>query len=94
MRFYPPDNRRRPISPMYRQRFGPPTQMRRPGNPFFVPNQMRGQEQFFYSPYQQPQFSQFGRLPEHLNAIMGHAGTITNGVNMLRQMGALLSMFR
>ncbi|WP_230875113.1 hypothetical protein [Lysinibacillus cavernae] len=51
-------------------------------------------QQPYYSPNQQMQGSRLGNLPDHLNTIMGHAGTITNGVNMLRQMGALLSLFR
>lgn len=80
MPFYPPNPRMRPFPPRYRQGFGPPIQGRR-GQPFF-------------NHYQQPQTSRFGRLPQHLNTIMGHAGTITNGVGMLRQMGAFLNFFR
>ncbi|MCL1699299.1 hypothetical protein [Lysinibacillus sp. Bpr_S20] len=79
MPFYPPNSRMRPFPPGYRQGFGPPMQGRR--QPFFHPNQ-------------QPQTSRFGRLPQHINTIMGHAGTITNGVGMLRQMGAFLNFFR
>jgi len=70
----------RPFPPRNRQGFGPPMQGRW-GQPFFYPNQ-------------QLQPSRFGRLPQHINTIMGHAGTITNGVSMLRQMGAFLSFFR
>ncbi|MDD1504313.1 hypothetical protein PVA17_16335 [Lysinibacillus sp. CNPSo 3705] len=80
MPFYPPNPRMRPFPPRNRQGFGPPIQGRR-GQPFFYPNQ-------------QLQTSRFGRLPQHLNTIMNHAGTITNGVGMLRQMGAFLNFFR
>ena len=81
MPFYPPNSRMRPpFPPRNRQGFGPPMQGRRVP-PFFYPNQ-------------QPQPSRFGRLPQHLNTIMSHAGTITNGFGMLRQMGALINFFR
>ncbi|WP_341302557.1 hypothetical protein MHB44_09530 [Lysinibacillus sp. FSL H8-0500] len=45
-------------------------------------------------PYISPNQPTQGRLPDHVNTIMGHVGIITNGVNMLRQMGSLLSLFR
>ncbi|OXS76304.1 hypothetical protein B1B04_04825 [Lysinibacillus sp. KCTC 33748] len=80
MPFFPPNSRMRPFPPSYRQGFGPPMQGRQ-GQPFF-------------NPYQQPQTSRFGRLPQHLNTIMGHSGTITYGVNMLRQMGAFMNFLR
>ncbi|WP_107923763.1 hypothetical protein [Lysinibacillus parviboronicapiens] len=80
MPFYPPNPRRRPLPQRYRQGFGSSYQGR--------------QEQPFFYPMQQPQAFKFGNLPDSLNAIMGHAGTITNGVNMLRQMGSLLSLFK
>ncbi|MGE7696493.1 hypothetical protein ACQKNC_20750 [Lysinibacillus sp. NPDC094177] len=82
MPFYPPNPRMRPFPPRYRQGFGPPP-----------PMQGRREQPFFY-PNQQHQTSRFGRLPQHINTIMGHAGTITNGVGMLRQMGAFLNFFR
>lgn len=80
MPFYPPNSRMRPFPPSYRQGFGPPMQGTQ-GQPFF-------------NPYQQPQTSRFGRLPQHINTIMGHAGTITYGVNMLRQMGAFINFLK
>ncbi|MGE7090497.1 hypothetical protein ACQKII_03370 [Lysinibacillus sp. NPDC048646] len=80
MPFYPPNPRRRPLPLRNRQGFGPAYQGRQV-QPFFYPNQ-------------QPLVSRFGTLPDNLNAIMGHAGKITSGVNMLRQMGSLLSLFR
>lgn len=80
MALYPPNPNRRPFPPRYRQGFGPPNQIRQV-QPFSYPNY-------------QPQASRFGRLSDNLNTIMGHAGSITNGVNMLRQVGAFLSMLR
>lgn len=80
MPYFQPNARRGPYPPNNRQYFGPP---------------FRGRMvQPYYSPNQQQQGSRLGNLPDHLNTIMGHAGTIKNGVNMLRQMGALLSLFR
>ena len=81
MPFYQPNPRRRPMPPSYRQGFGPHFQGRQ-------------DQRFFYPNQQPPNVSRFGRLPDHLNTIMGHAGTITNGVNMMRQVGSLLRMFR
>lgn len=73
-----------------------------------VYNRFRGQNDFFsyqnqyetrgwqppINSYEQPQTSPFGELPHHLNQMMGHVGTITNGVNMMRQIGGLFSLFR
>ncbi|QFF97559.1 hypothetical protein PB01_01310 [Psychrobacillus glaciei] len=82
MPFYPPNPRRRPFSPVYRQRGGPPNQMRRPNNSFRYSNQ------------QQSQGSRFERLPGHFKNIMGHVGTVKTGVNMIRQVGSILGLFR
>ncbi len=81
MPYFHPNARRGPYPPSNRQYFGPP---------------FRGRlvQQPYYSPNQQSQGLRLGNLPDHLNTIMGHAGTITNGVNMLRQMGSLLSLFK
>lgn len=84
MPYYPPNRRNRPFPPTYNQGFGSPYQGMQQGM----------QEQPFYYPTQQPQASRFGRLPNHLNTIMGHAGRISYGVNMLRQVGSLISFFR
>lgn len=76
------------FQPNYRRGVYPSNQIGTFGPPF------RGRTmQPNYPPNQQFQAPRIGRLPD-LNTIMGHAGTITNGVNMLRQMGALLSLFR
>ncbi|WP_397537141.1 hypothetical protein [Rummeliibacillus pycnus] len=91
MPFYQPDPRRRPLPPRNRQGFGPPNQGRQGFGP---PNQGR-QGQRFFDPNQRPQsnVSRFERLPDHLNTIMGHAGTIKNGVNMVRQIGSFFRSF-
>jgi hypothetical protein len=93
MLFNPPDPRRRPYPPVYRQGGRPPNRMRRQNNAFFNPNNFNRREQSFFNPYQQqPPFSE--RAPNHFNNIMGHVGTITKGVNMMRQVGSILSLFR
>ena len=88
MPYYSPDPRRRPVPRSYRQNFNPMYQGRRE-QPFSFNNPRP-----FSFNNQQPQNSRFGNLSNSLNTMMGHAGTITNGVNMLRQMGSLLSLFR
>ena len=117
MRFYPPDSRRRPAPPFYRQQFRPsnrmgrqadyyysPNQFRRPDQAnfyaeqfrrqYYPPNQYTRQDSPFSNPYEQQRPSRFGRLPQHFNTLMGHAGTLQNGVNMMRQISSLLGMFR
>lgn len=79
MPFYPPPTPRRRVPQRYRQDFRTPQQFRRQGQP-----------PFFYTNQQPP----YGGLPNHLNTIMGHVGTITNGVNMMRQLGSFMSLFR
>lgn len=117
MRFYPPDPRRGPAPPLYRQRFGPPNQMTRQFDSYYYPDQFRRSEnpnfyaeQFtrqYYHPTQnigpdsqfsnyaeQPRFSRLAKLPDQFNTLMGHAGTIQNGLNMMRQFGSFLGRFR
>lgn len=109
MQFYP-QNPRRGAPPIYGQNYGPPTpnQFSRQDAPFYYPNQFARpndsvyysnqfypvQQQPYLNPYQQPQASRFGRLPGTINTIMGHAGTITSGINMMRQFGAIMRLFR
>lgn len=78
MAFYPPNRRSRSFQPPYG--YDPPYQ--------------RLQQQPFYYPTQQHPTARFGRLPDNLNTIIGHAGRISYGVNMIRQVGSLLSLFR
>lgn len=95
MLFNPPDPRRRPYPPVYRQGGRPPNRMRRQNDAFFYPNQFIRHQKSFSNPYQQQRpFSRFERMPSHFNNIMGHVGTITKGVNMMRQFGSILSLFR
>ncbi|MGG0658346.1 hypothetical protein [Rummeliibacillus pycnus] len=99
--FGPPNQGRQGFGPpnQGRQGFGPPNQGRQG---FGLPNQGRQgfgppyqgrQEQRFFDPNQRQNVSSFGRLPDHLNTIMGHAGTIKNGVNMMREIGSFLRSF-
>lgn len=103
MPFYPPPYRRDPFQ-MPRQRFGPPApnQFRGPNNFYPPSNQFRGPNNFYppqnqfesrpyFNPNEQPPY---GRTPTDLNAMMGHVGTITNGINMMRQLGGALGFFR
>lgn len=80
MPFYPPNRRNRSFQPRYSPGFRSPYQ----GMP----------QQPFHGPIQQPPPSRFGQLPDHINTLMGHAGKITYGVNMIRQVGAIVSLFR
>lgn len=89
------------------QQFGPP-QMGRQRMGFSGPNEFSRPRDSFYSPYPndprqgQQQFnpnsqapgSRLGGLTDNLNTMMGHVGTITNGVNTMRQVGAMLNLFR
>ncbi|AWE07964.1 hypothetical protein DCE79_11440 [Lysinibacillus sp. 2017] len=98
MPFYPPAGRRGPY-PIQRQRFGPPppNAFSRPNNgAFYNGNQFDPrQDQQMFNPYQQqPQPSRFGMVSDNLNTMMGHMGTITNGINMMRQVGGIMSLFR
>ncbi|HWL24568.1 MAG TPA: hypothetical protein VNR38_12610, partial [Ureibacillus sp.] len=61
-------------------------QMRRQDEAYFHPNGMPG-------PNQPPNRRPPSRIPEHLNSLAGHMGTITQGINIMRQVGSLLSMF-
>lgn len=65
-----------------------------PGQSFFNQNQFGAQDPAAYNPNQQFGGSGLGGLPGQLNTIMGHVGTLTNGVNMLRQLGSIMTLFR
>lgn len=75
----------------------PPNQFRRQESPFFIPNQYRQQpEEPYYDPYFQQQYSPQGLFghSNRLNNLMGHVGTLSNGMNMLNQIGTMVGMFR
>ena len=80
MPFYPPNRRNPFFQPSNQQNFRSPYS----GMP----------QQPFYFPPQQPPPSRFGQLPEQLNTLMGHADKISYGVSMIRQVGAIVSLFR
>ena len=79
MPFYPPNPGRRPFPPGKRQRFGPPNRMRR------QPRSFLGSTQNQQAPT--------SRL-QGLQTVMGHVGKVTNGINMLRQMGSFFKFFK
>lgn len=109
MPFYRQNSRMGMFPPNGQQQFGPPPQMgrqqmgmprsnefNRPREVFYPPypvNPRQGQQQF--NPYpQQQQGSRFSGLSNNLNTMMGHVGTLTNGINTMRQVGAMLNLFR
>lgn len=65
----------------------------RPQPGAFNPNQGSPQQPPFNG-NQQPRPGFFTRLPDNINKIYGHVGTIRNGVDMVRQLGAFLNAFR
>lgn len=80
MPFYPPNRRSPSFQPPNRQGFRSP---------------YSGMQQHpFYGPPQQQPPSRFGQMPQQLNTLMGHADKISYGVNMIRQVGAIVSLFR
>ncbi len=79
MPFFPPNPGRRPFPPGNRQGFRPSNQMGRRPRPFMGPNQN-----------QQAPTSRF----QGLKSMMGHVGTVRNGINTLRQVGSLLKIFK
>lgn len=94
MPFYPPQYRRGGF-PAANRRFGPPPPIpyRRPNEFFSSSNPFNPrQQQPFINPYEQPPI--YGSFPDDLNTVMDHMGTITNGINMMRQIGGIMSLFR
>lgn len=59
--------------------------------PNYYPNQSWPQP-YQINPYEPT--PPFGGLSDNLNTLMGHAGTITNGVNLMRQIGSFISLLR
>lgn len=86
--------------PMARQPFGYPMQSpyqppRSANNPMYPQNPFRyrqGQQPF--APYQQMPMQRPAERPDHLNTIIGHMGTINNGLNMIKQVSSIMSLFR
>ena len=107
MPFYRQDRREQYPYPMARQRYGPQQMFEQqfgpPRNNAFSRRQdyssypypmdpRQGQPQF--NPNQQMPGSRQGSLSDNLNTMMGHVGTITNGINAMRQIGSIFSLFR
>ena len=87
--FYPQGN------PMGGQRnpFFNPRPFGNQGQPFFDQNPFGMQDPASYNPNQQFGAPRRG-VGDQLNTLMGHMGTVTNGVNMLRQLGSIMTLFR
>ncbi|KGR76143.1 hypothetical protein CD33_08190 [Ureibacillus sinduriensis BLB-1 = JCM 15800] len=95
------------MPPAYRQSFVPPNEMRRPENPYLYNQQPPQQAQGFpQQGYQQPpqgypqqvqgfpqQQGPRRRMPD-MNRMMDHAGKISEGINIVRQIGALFNFYR
>ena len=64
------------------------------GQPFFGSDQFGMQDPAAYNPNQPFGAPRSRGLGGQLNTLMGHMGTVTNGVNMLRQLGSIMTMFR
>ncbi|MBU8790456.1 hypothetical protein KM885_06575 [Oceanobacillus caeni] len=98
MPFYPPNPGRRPFYPPNPRRrpFYPPTPGRRPFPPGNIQrnwraNRIERQPHPFLNPTQGQQAPTSGL--QGLQTVMGHVGNVTNGINMLRQMGSLMKFF-
>ena len=82
-------NRGRQEQPFFNQYQG------RQEQPFYYQNQGFQEQPYYYPDQQYPAPGLGGGgLTNNLNTLMGHAGTITNGVNMFRQLGSIMSLFR
>ena len=88
--FGPPYQGQQFAPPYQGQQFGPPYQGQQFGAPY--------QGQQFGPPYNnrgnQSSPGVLGNLPNHINTLMGHAGTIRNGYTMMRQLGSVIGLFR
>ena len=91
--------------PMARQRYGPSQMSNQrfgsPRNNAFARRQDYSfypmyptQEQQPFNPYQQEPGARNGSFSDNLNTMMGHVGTITNGLNAMRQVGSMFNLFR
>ena len=81
--------------PFQGQPFGPPNQGQQfglpyQGQPFGQPNENRWNQPAGNN--SSPGF--LGRLPNHINTLAGHATTLQNGYNMMRQLGSVIGLFR
>ncbi len=95
--FGPPYQGQRFGTPYRGQQFGPPYQGQQFGAPYQGQQFGQNYDSRWNPSYMSPNNSSpgiLGNLPNHLNTIMGHAGTIQNGYNMMRQLGSVMGLFR
>ncbi|WP_274310125.1 hypothetical protein [Solibacillus daqui] len=90
--FGPPPFARQPFGYQMQNSFPPP---RNSNYPIYPQNPYSyGQGQQPFSPYQQMPMQGPTERPDHLNTILGHMGTINNGLNMIKQFSSIMSIFR
>ncbi|MED4534700.1 hypothetical protein [Metabacillus fastidiosus] len=81
MPFFPSNPGRRPFPPDNRRHVRPvPAFRRQPG--------------YRFSPNQTQQTPPSQGLSSNLGTMMGHVGKVANGINMMRQIGSIISLFR
>lgn len=81
---------------MYRQQMGMPryNEFSRPHDAFYPPYPVDPRQRQQFNPYVQGQKSRIDSLSDNLNKMAGHMGTITNGINAMRQVSAMFKLFR
>ncbi|MDN4494752.1 hypothetical protein [Ureibacillus aquaedulcis] len=107
-RAFPQNPRRGQVPPPYRPNFGPHSEINRPENPYLYnqqhqqghqqhqqgyPQPPQGYPQQHQGYQQQPQQGPRRRLPD-MNRMMDHAGKVSEGINIVRQIGALFNLYR
>ncbi|RHW35864.1 hypothetical protein D1B33_12245 [Lysinibacillus yapensis] len=98
----PPRQQRQPMPPMHRQaygaEYGPQYQARQQGHPghqFLYENQHPQMPPHQMPPQQMhPQQMPRRRFPGDINQLMDHAGKVSEGINIMRQIGAFFNTFR
>ena len=65
-----------------------------PHNAFYPPYPIDPRQGQQFNPHWQGQQSRFDGLSDNLNKMAGHMGTVTNGINMMRQVSAMIKLFR
>lgn len=80
----------------YRQQMGVPrfNEFSQPYNAFYPPYPIDPRLGQQYNPRWQGQKSRFDSLSDNLNKMAGHMGTITNGINAMKQVSAMIKLFR
>lgn len=95
--FGPPYQGQQFVNPYQGQQFVNPYQGQQFGGPYqgqqFGQNYDNRWNPAFMPPNNSSQ-GMLGNLPNHINTLMGHASTIQNGYNMMRQLGSVMGLFK